>query len=112
MPVVVHEVSTYSYELRSTAQGNVALLNLFTGNRLVCRAEFFDGSQALPPPRESPTGVVFVAFRSPWLMGAVDMLRNERPVYVTWVPENQVARITTEEEPAGEEERPKRRRRR
>jgi len=106
MPVVQNEVSSYSIELRATPQENVGLVQLFAGPKLLCQAAFVDGSQPLPGPRESPAGVVALAFRYSWLGDAVDLLRNEKPVWFTWARETQLARIASGPEPAGEGERP------
>lgn len=100
------EIRTYSYEFRSTPDQHTMLLYLF-GRRdeLVCVAAFVDRDGPLPGPQESDAGVVTVTYRHADLLPIIDMLRNEKPVTFTWLPEDRVATLTTDEEPVGEEER-------
>jgi hypothetical protein len=99
------EITAYRYDFRNLPDENVAILLLFNNNDLLCMAAFIDeDKQELPPPHEGANGVVFVSYRYKWLSNIVDMLRNEKPVFFDWNRQEQLAFITTSEEPVGEEE--------
>lgn len=104
MPDKKREITSYKYEFRSTESENVALLYLKADNQFISMAAFVDSDDPLPPPKESVTGWIAVAYRYNWFHDVIDMLRSEKPVFFTWSKESKIARITTEEEPIGEEE--------
>lgn len=100
------EIRTYSYEFRSTPGRPTVLLYLFgSRDELVCMIAFLDQDDPLPGPRESEAGVVTVPYRHADLLPIIDMLRNEKPVTFTWLPEERVATLATDVVPVGEEER-------
>jgi hypothetical protein len=100
------EITKYKYDFRNTPGEKVAILLLLNGNDLLSMVAFIDNDeQELPPPRESLNGIVHISYRYKWLKDIIDMLRKEEPVYFVWNANEQVALITTEEEPTGEEER-------
>jgi hypothetical protein len=61
-----------------------------------------DGSPDLP--QETTDGYITARFPHRELANFIDMLRNEKPVYLSWTPETQSIRVSTDEEPVGEQE--------
>jgi len=106
MPEQSHEVTSYRYEFRRVGSENVALVELESDGRLVCRVALIEGGDPLPAPQENVAGWVAVALRADQLRELIGMLRNEKPVFFTWSGDpGGIARITTKAEPIGEEER-------
>lgn len=104
-----HRIEKYQYELRTDTKDeetrNVGLLYLYGGGHVLLAAiAFLPGTESLEKPVESPNGHVTVQMRAERLATIIDMLRNEKPVYFSWSPDQQVMRLTTREEPVGEQE--------
>jgi hypothetical protein len=105
MSHVTTKIKRYQYEYRAMPGENLAVLYLFDAEgESVAMLVFVDGSDPLPEPRETASGVVVQSYYRRDLAGIIDLLRNEKPVYFHWVPAVRLARISTEQEPVGEQE--------
>lgn len=100
-----HKINKYKYEFRCSKPENAGVLYLSEGGKLICIVVFVDEEKEIPPPREDLKGVIYIAYKFDWYQNVIDMLRNEKPVYLIWDSTTRMARITTDEEPVGEEER-------
>ncbi len=108
------EIKRYTYYVWSSRtqavyQPVVAAMMLYdAANNYVASLEFRE-DDTLPLARKEPsTSVVFLAYRIRELPAIVDMLRHEKPVYVSWDDGPYAglnACLTTGKEPVGEEER-------
>jgi len=99
------EIVRYQYEFRSLPNENVEIVFLFgSEDKFLAMAVFVEEPQPLPGPKETASGLVVLTYRRSALPGFIDLLRHEKPVYLTWASQAGVARITTKREPVGEEE--------
>lgn len=99
------QIIRYQYEFRSLPNENVEIVFLFgSEDKFLAMVVFVEGPESLPGPKETPSGLVVLTYRRVALPAFIDLLRNEKPVYLTWASQSRVARITTEREPVGEEE--------
>ncbi len=51
----------------------------------------------IPPPREDIDGIIFAGCRFNWLNSILDMLRNEKPAYISWDREKQILSFLSDE---------------
>lgn len=97
MPDINSHISRYHDEFRALPGENLALLYLFDPKgKAVAMLVFVDGSDPLPEPRETLSGLVIQPWYRRDLNGTFDPLRNEKPVYFTWALAARVARVSTE----------------
>ncbi len=101
--VLKFKINKYKYEFRASSDENIGVLYLMENTETVCMV-IFTNDKELPPPREDMSGIIYLAYKFEWLDNIIDILRNEKPIYLTWDASLKMARITTDEEPVGEEE--------
>ncbi len=112
MGVTNHRIASYQYEFRQEpSRGeplSLGVLYLYDQHKsLLAVLVFRDGAGSTDLPQEMPDGHVTAQFSQAALRPFIDMLRNEKPVYLSWAPETQSLRVSTDAEPVGEEERRK-----
>lgn len=104
-----YQIDRYQYEIRMDADKHSGrqkdLLYLYgTGDKLVCVVAFVDDKQEVSAPRQMEEGYVAAQLRLSSLNSVIDMLRNEKPIYVSWSSGDERLRIATGPEPVGEQE--------
>ena len=104
-----HRIHRYQYEIHNqyTSKGanEHALLYLYDADdNLAAVVAFVPDDAALDAPEETVQGHVAMQLHDRHLPTLVDMLRNEKPVTLSYSETSQVARISTEQEPVGEQE--------
>lgn len=107
MTVKSIEITSYQYYQFSTrVDGAKAVCTCAgTGGRTVY-IYFHDGPQALSSASHSGNNY-FVHYRYGDMSNIIDMLRNEKPVFLHYVPEGtDNTRLSTASEPVGEGEQP------
>jgi hypothetical protein len=79
------EIARYSYYLFSTRPDDDAVVYLYDSESTVVAELFFvhDGAP-LPEAGQTHSGRYVLYYRRGVLPELIDMLRNERPVYLTW----------------------------
>jgi len=93
-----YRINSYSYEFRNMPEENLALLYLREDNKLVCVFAFHDRrDEDIPPPREDENGTIFSVCKFNWLMNILDMLRKEKPVFLSWNASKQTLSIQSDE---------------
>jgi len=102
------EIKRYLYYLFSSREDATPTLFLYdANNRHVAYAYFRSDSNPLPEARQYTSGKYALYYRRSVLPELIDMLRNEKPIYLHWVPEgSNNTRISTSAELVGEEETP------
>lgn len=100
------EIKKYLYYLFSSREDATPVLFLYGANNAHIGYVYFrSDSQALPEARQYASGKYALYYRRSVLPELIDMLRNEKPIYLHWVPEGtNNTRISTAPEPVGEEE--------
>jgi hypothetical protein len=101
-----HEIKKYKYYTFSSRDASTAnTVILFYGDTEYLGGAFFsnDDEAPLEPAVKHPSGVFGLRYRYADLPVIVDMLRNEKPVYLIYSGE-QNTRISTTSEPVGEGE--------
>lgn len=104
-----HRIHRYQYEIHNqyTAKGanEHALLYLYdSDDNLAAVIAFVPDDEILDVPEETTQGHIAMQLHERRLPTLVDMLRNEKPITLSYSDANQVARISTEQEPVGEQE--------
>lgn len=102
----IHEIKAYRYYTFSSRDASIAnTVILFYGDAGYLGGAFFsnDDETPLKPAEKYPSGVYGLYYRHSDLPVIVDMLRNEKPVYLMYNGE-QNSRISTTSEPVGEGE--------
>lgn len=107
-----HRIHTYQYELSvpghsDDSDSNTYIFLYGSERNLLCIAIGCAKADDLGPPREAPEGHVVISVHRDDFSMLIDMLRNEKPLYFSWSPETQRARLTSNKEPVGEQERRK-----
>ncbi len=105
MPSEVIEINSYQYyhfSTRDAATKAVAICTAGGGKRVYV---YFSGSpNALSEARKSGNNY-FLYYRYADMANIIDMLRNEKPIYLIFVPEGtNNSRLSTMNEPVGEGE--------
>lgn len=101
-----HEIKQYKYYTFSSRDASKAnSVILFYGTSGYLGAAFFsnDEDTSLEPAVKHPSGVYGLRYRYSDLPIIIDMLRNEKPVYLIFNGERN-SRISTTPEPVGEGE--------
>jgi hypothetical protein len=100
------EISKYLYYLFSSREDATPVLFLYdTSGAHIAYVYFRGDSQALPQARQLPSGQYALYYRRSVLPELIDMLRNEKPIYLHWVPQGtNNTRISTTVELVGEGE--------
>ncbi len=99
-------ISKYLYYLFSSREDATPVVFLFDASGShIAYVYFRSGSQPLPQAQQLPSGQYALYYRRSVLPELIDMLRNEKPIYLHWVPEGtNNTRISTSAEPVGEGE--------
>ena len=97
-------IKKYLYYLFSSREDASPVLFLYDDNNShVAYVYFRGGSQPLPEARQFANGRYALYYRRSTLPEIIDMLRNEKPIYLHWVPEGtNNTRISTTPELVGE----------
>jgi hypothetical protein len=111
MPIDNHEIATYSVSLVSRADDTavpVAVIHARTDGTPShdVYLRYYAGSQR-PPNRKVVTGetiMYMVSCRYDQLAPAVDLLRNEKPMFFKYDEDAAAAHLATSDEPVGEGE--------
>lgn len=100
------EIKKYCYYLFSSREDATPIIKLYdVNNKNFANVWFEGGSQPLPDAKQLDNGKYILYYRRSALSDMVDMLRNEKPVYLIWQPKGtQNTRISTSSEPVGEGE--------
>ncbi len=103
------KIRRYQYEFHtqftdSGANDHVLLYLYDDDDTLAAVIAFVDDDRELTRPAEHVGGHVALEMHARHLSPMIDMLRNEKPVIVSWSPESGVARVSTQQEPVGEQE--------
>jgi hypothetical protein len=109
----IKEISQYQYYVFSSRDGDAKAVIILYGpaeggaTTLIGYVHLTGGAEPLNEARQLPTGEYLLFYRYADLDDLVDMLRNEKPIYLIWVPEGQNnSRISTLAEAVGEGELP------
>lgn len=99
-------VSKYLYYLFSSREDAAPVIFLYDASGAhIAYVYFRSDSQPLPQARRLPGGQYALYYRRSVLPELIDMLRNEKPIYLHWVPEGtNNTRISTSAEQVGEGE--------
>ncbi len=100
------EIRKYLYYLFSSREDATPIMFLYDSNNAHIGYVYFrDDTQPLPAAQQFANGRYGLYYRRSVLPELVDMMRNEAPVYLHWVPEGtNNTRISTTAELVGEEE--------
>lgn len=80
-----------------------AQIHLFDArNRMVGSVDFYDEGQPLPGDQKD--SIIHMALPASHIHGVVDMIRNEKPIFLAWQETLQNAYLGTSQEPVGEGE--------
>lgn len=74
-------------------------------NRLVGWLDFYDAGRQLPRDHKTAQGHIVLSFYFEAMFSVVDILRNEKPIYLYWQESIQNGYLGTGQEPVGEGER-------
>ena len=100
------EIKKYLYYFFSSREDASPVLFLYNANGVLTAYVYFRGdSEPLPTAQEYSSGRYALYYRRSVLPELIDMLRNEKPIYLHWVPEGENnTRLSTTAELVGEEE--------
>ena len=104
--MALREITIYRYYFFSSRNepGQARAVIQFWGeDGYLGAASFYDDDSELPPAMQYPSGVVSLHYHYADLMPILDMLRNEKPVFVEFNG-GLNSRLTTSGEPVGEGE--------
>ncbi len=100
-------ITSYQYYLFSTRDvGKATLICTGAGGKTIY-VHFMNDTDNLQPARKIDDSRYALSYRYADMPGLVDMLRNEKPVYLVYVPTGtNNTRLSTGSEPVGEGEQP------
>lgn len=100
------KIKKYLYYLFSSREDATPVLFLYDSRGThVAYVYFRSDAQSLPEAKQHSNGRYALYYRRSVLPELIDMLRNEKPIYLLWVPEGtNNTRISTTKELIGEEE--------
>jgi hypothetical protein len=102
-----YEIKKYTYYVYSSRENNdpIAVLLLYGESDKYLGGAFFSDNLNTPikPATKSPSGLFSLFYRMRDLPIIIDMLRNEKPIYLTY-DGNINTKISTTSEPIGEGE--------
>lgn len=107
MPSEVFEITNYRYYQFSTRESSIkAVISCAaTGGKTVY--VYFDGADHPLAEARKNDNSYFLYYRYADMANVIDMLRNEKPIWMVYVPEgSNNSRISTSQEPVGEGELP------
>ncbi len=101
-----YNISYYGGGNNSKNYSYRAIIGLRRADNSSIGAAYFHRDPSTLPDTDaiSSSGYIYVHYNEADLPQIVDMLRNEDPVYVRYVPGWNMASINTSQEPVGEEE--------
>ncbi len=101
----VIEIKNYEYYTFSSRDASPAhsVILLYSDQGYVGGAFFSNSDEPLKPAEKFPSGVYGLYYRQSDLPILIDLLRNEKPVYLVFSGANN-SRISTSQEPVGEGE--------
>ncbi len=104
-----YTIHRYQYEIHNqyTDKGSNdhALLYLYDkDDNLAAVIVFVSDDKPLETPVETTPGHIALQFHEQHMPALIDMLRNEKPVMLSYSESTKVARISTQQEPVGEQE--------
>lgn len=98
------ELRGYQYELFASRLANVlAHMRLYAEHGVVGHVEFLADGEPLPPAERPPSGQHRLYYPFSSLPMVVDLLRNEKPIFLVWAGAAG-SRLSTSPEPVGEGE--------
>jgi hypothetical protein len=100
------EIKSYKYFAYAThpdRKFSNTVIQLFGEDGFIGIAYFSSSDEWLSPAKKFPSGTYYIPYRYESLPVIIDMLRNEKPVYVIYMGEHN-SRISTTLEPIGEHE--------
>lgn len=100
MATIVHK---YSLSYVSTTRSVTAAINCFDENKQVGTILFVRKGQTIPENSERD-GRISLFFEESHFANVVDILRNEKPVYLSLHPTLKIGGVGTDKEPVGEME--------
>jgi hypothetical protein len=100
------KIKKYLYYLFSSREDATPVLFLYDANNAHVACVYFRGGSRPPPEaKQHADGRYALYYRRSVLPKIIDMLRNEKPIYLHWVPEDTSnTRISATAELIGEEE--------
>lgn len=111
MPITTTEIARYSVDIVSEGEPNqfAATVRLFgTSSQTVGFLRFYRDGIAMPANEfRTDLGHPHLSYRMDALAAVVDVLRNEKPLYLTWYDYSATRRfgaVGTSREPVGETE--------
>jgi hypothetical protein len=88
-------IERYSYYLFSSRSDDDAVIYLYDAHSNVVAEVFFvEAGSPLPNASRTHGGRYLLYYRRSALPGLIDMLRNERPIHLTWVDSDNAALST------------------
>ncbi|MFC1962718.1 hypothetical protein ACFLWB_01800 [Chloroflexota bacterium] len=94
-------IKKYKYLLMSSVGDGEPRLYLYdASDKIVAHVYFKNGSGPLPKATQNPGGLYTLHYRRSALLELIDMLRNEKPIYLQWWPPD-TCWIGTSREPIG-----------
>jgi len=117
MKTVTYRVDAYAVRVfANDLRGNrtrwaAAEISFYSKNKLVGRAFFARAGYTTPPDSTYAGGIIWYNAAGEQFERVLDLLRNEKPVYIRWQPHVDTgepndgnAYVFTSQEPVGEEE--------
>ena len=103
MSTIQHYAIRFHGGLKGEGTGIRAHIHLFDDqNKMVGRIDFFDTNLTLPNDRKDD--MIHMSMPADQIHAVVDVLRNEKPIYLKWQETLQNAYLGTGQEPVGEGE--------
>jgi hypothetical protein len=107
--VTNRQVRHYECEMvlsaNTKAPGPLGFVYLYgEGRELLASLGFHADPARLKPAEEQADGTILASLLREELPVLIDLLRNEKPVFLRWTSATATLRLTTGEEPVGEEE--------
>lgn len=104
-----HRIDKYQYELinefHDGQMRSIITLFLYGEQRqLLCALACIPGKKEFAKSQMTPNGHISAEIGEYQMTCLVDLLRNERPVYIGWETATASVRISTSKEPVGEQE--------
>ncbi|MEM7367865.1 MAG: hypothetical protein AAF587_04645 [Bacteroidota bacterium] len=103
MPEIKHYAIRFHGGPEGSGEGIRAQIHLFDdSNRMVGAIDFLDGID--PLPEDTNQDFIRMSMPSGLVHSVIDMLRNEKPIFLEWQDRLKNAFLGTSQEPVGEGE--------
>lgn len=103
MPEVKNYAVRFHGGPEGSGEGVRAQIHLFDGqNKMVGSMHFLD--EGTPIPEDTNEGMIRMSMHIDRVHSVVDLLRNEKPIFLEWQKKLQNAYLGTSQEPVGEGE--------